>query len=101
MSSENASVKTFTAATHAALAAVALTPKFMSNPDVNVGVMINSTPPELISAASASLCDRNQKWIQSNRPVISTTIDKETRCGVHSFSNTKNEIVLDAPSVNF
>jgi len=45
MSSENASVKTFAAATHAALAAVALTPKFMSNPDVNVGVMINSTPP--------------------------------------------------------
>lgn len=45
MSSENASVKTFAAAIHAALAAVALTPKFMSNPDVNVGVMINSTSP--------------------------------------------------------
>ena len=31
------------AAVHAALAAVALTPKFVSNPDVNVGVIINST----------------------------------------------------------
>jgi hypothetical protein len=41
MSSVNASVKTLAAAIHDALAAVALAPKFVSNPDVNVGVMIN------------------------------------------------------------
>jgi hypothetical protein len=40
-------VKTFAAAFHAALAAVALAPKFMSNLDVNVGVIINSTSPKL------------------------------------------------------
>jgi hypothetical protein len=31
------------AAVHAALAAVGLTPQFMSNPHLNVGVIINST----------------------------------------------------------
>jgi hypothetical protein len=50
MSSEKASVKTLAAALHAALAAVALTPKFVLNPDVNVGVIINSTSPEVQAA---------------------------------------------------
>jgi hypothetical protein len=36
-------VKTLAAAIQDALAAVALAPKFVSNPDVNVGVIINAT----------------------------------------------------------
>ena len=56
---------------------------------------------ELVFAISTVSLDGKQERFEVNSPVISTTIDKETRCAVNAFSNTKVEIPLDASSVNF
>jgi len=53
-------VKTLAAAIHAALAAVALAPKLLLNPDVNVGVITNSTSAKVqIPLRGAAISIRN------------------------------------------
>src|SRR4051812_44832148 len=78
MGSENASVKTLAAAIHAALAAAALVPKFVVNPDVNVGVMINSTLPRRQGACS--LLERPSGRTQMARSRHSFTSQRKDYC---------------------
>src|SRR5580692_5519034 len=89
MGSENASVKTLAAAFQAALAAIALAPKFVSKPVVNVGVIITSTLPE-----------RRQRTlptaIRVRWPASVVFAGREPAAGAEPLLQSSERAVLDA-----